>query len=258
MKFVYYVPFVRGPLNSAKLTPVSLLSAPVCSCWLLSRRERCSPVQLKHSWCLLFPDTFGALLPYSSGAADGPCCVSEAFDAPEWLTWVRLILGRRAGSWSRWGVLPEWAGVLWCLWLLHVAVSWSTAFAGTARWGCAPASWPLGREAAGAEGQQANLCANVTADRWQPRCAEAGGTEPGAAWRKARQPGCPAARAPCWRAACGTLSALAHTALSPSSWVGWHQGRRAACPTATMRMVPKKEQLGSSSLGFVTLATCQW
>lgn len=44
---------------------------------------------------------------------------------------------------------------------------------------------------------------------------------------------------------------------SPSSWLGWQQGRR-ACPTATREMVPKKEQLGGSSLGSVTLATCQW
>lgn len=43
--------------------------------------------------------------------------------------------------------------------------------------------------------------------------------------------------------------------FSPSSWAGWHQGERADCPTATMKIAPRKEQLGSSCLGFVILAT---
>lgn len=130
-------------------------------------------------------------------------------------------------------------------------------------------SWCLGREAAAtleqhsrgtawhpARWDQANLCAGVRADRCQSRCAEQGrqsrellGGRPGS--QAVPEPRLPAAEP-------AVAACLSHTALSPSSWVGWHQGRGAAYPTATTKIVPKKEQLGSSSLGFVTLATCQW
>lgn len=79
MNFVYNMPSVRGPQNnSAKLTSACLLSAPVCSycpCSLPSRRQRWSPVQLKHTssqhcQCVFFLETFD----WSHASLQKRCC----------------------------------------------------------------------------------------------------------------------------------------------------------------------------------------
>jgi len=106
--------------------------------------------------------------------------------------------------------------------------------------------------------KQTHLHANVTADRQQSCSAETDGTEPATPWRK---PGRESvlqiySHRPLdekWSVA--PYLGLLLISFSPSSCAGWHRGRRAACPTATMEIAPKKEKLGSSSLGFVILAS---
>lgn len=214
MKFIYNVLFVRGPLNSAKLT--------------LSQPSKCSSLFLL---LMLTPVQEGELL---SSAAQAfllsflqtplepcfPTAVVLQMDPAVFLRHLMLLSGSLEWDWFWEEQLGAGAGEECCL----SGQKWFGARgSGMFQWaGAQPVQelqagvvlqllslWEVPCCHPGAEGQQVHLCASVTADRWQPRCAEAGGAEPGAPWRKLRQSGCPTARAPCWRAGCATLSGLA-------------------------------------------------
>lgn len=276
MESIYYVPSVRGPLNTAKQNTASPLSGLVCS----SARADSSPggrggLQCSSSTqALSIPGVSSLQKPLESSF---PTAVVLQMGPTVFLRHLILLSGSLEWDWF-WeeqlgaGAGKEcclkWAEVVLCLWLLHVLVSWSTACIGTAGWPWVPCSsffglwderllwhWSRGTAWHRARWEQANLCASVTADRRQPRCAEAGGTEPGAPWRKPRQPGCPTVTAPCWRAGCGTLlrlvtlsKQLAELALEKEGFLSHSHHENCSQERATWQQLPGICDIGNLSM----------
>lgn len=108
VNFICNMPSVRCPQNnSAKWTAACFLSAPVCFyrlCSLLPRRQRWSPVQLKHkALSIASVSSFqrslpGVMLPYRCGVADGPPSCFPGI----WYYWVAQLSESNFGknSWE--------------------------------------------------------------------------------------------------------------------------------------------------------------
>lgn len=169
--------------------------------------------------------------------------------------------------------LLEQGEAVWSLQPSHAPASWSTACRGAAGgwWALSSsllglwaiksywvrAGWEHGMLCAGS-GHGSVLMSQLRAREVTAMFCQGRWAEPGTSWRNTQGPNLSFRSIPIEKQSLAPYWGLLLISFSPSSWGGWCQERRAPCPIATVRIAPKKEQLGGSTLGFAILASHSW